>query len=578
MASFEPEQPELENFARLAIKDEDRKQDIENTVQELINGSITNVNTYHNFTKQVDEQDVLIFLLTLLFKHFVEIMYNKSFEEHNAIINKTYLPVISAIDASKLSKQDALVLYSYFHAIPIKQRKEFDHLYDLNTKTVTKDKPIETALEEKITGLVDADVEYQVHSGKHKIVIFLHGSYTGAEDKEVIDYPFHSLEFLTCKGYILEYVTSSTIVSSICEERYDAYPFPIENGKIMMEPYLLMKMNKDRNHNIFLCKSNTNNNTEDGDPFEPQSIQLFDDIRNAFRDSNGNIEESYCLFGEGGNPTQCWKLSELRQILLDDSPNMNVDQFFRENRNNVGYSIDIKDIIRNIYQELTTKHPDIKPEDCTLVFASCRGTFNKENKSRQLKLRRTTRYTQTLKGGIKRSDKRSDKRSVKRSDKRSDKRTKRRNKKRTNKSRGQGHSNSESSSSSGINKTWRDVKPTLKVRIKTEHNKTKSYSLGSSEKREKIEALKKPRLKECTAELEFPCIFRGATIENKQELQEFFELNAHKSSKAVQKHLNDMRNKMFEEGTYARRIPPEFRLYSHNTGNVYDVRDYFQSK
>ena len=86
------------------------------------------------------------------------------------------------------------------------------------------------------------------------------------------------------------------------------------------------------------------------------------------------------------------------------------------------------------------------------------------------------------------------------------------------------------------------------------------------------------RCKECTPELDFPCMFRGAVIENKEELAEFIEMNAHKSSKAVQKHLHEMRKKMFEEGTYAKRIPKEFRLYSHNTGNVYDIRDYFQSR
>ena len=139
-------------------------------------------------------------------------------------------------------------------------------------------------------------------------------------------------------------------------------------------------------------------------------------------------------------------------------------------------------------------------------------------------------------------------------------------------------STSSKSSSFGINQTWRDVKPNLKVRIKTEHNKIRSYSIDSAEKKEKIEALKRPNLKECTAELDFPCMFRGAVIENKEELAEFIEMNAHKSSKAVQKHLNEMRKKMFEEGTYAKRIPKEFRLYSHNTGNVYDIRDYFQSR
>lgn len=137
---------------------------------------------------------------------------------------------------------------------------------------------------------------------------------------------------------------------------------------------------------------------------------------------------------------------------------------------------------------------------------------------------------------------------------------------------------SSKNSSFGINQTWRDVKPNLKVRIKTEHNEIRSYSIDSAEKKEKIEALKRPNLKECTPELDFPCMFRGAVIENKEELAEFIEMNAHKSSKAVQKHLNEMRKKMFEEGTYAKRIPKEFRLYSHNTGNVYDIRDYFQSR
>ena len=134
------------------------------------------------------------------------------------------------------------------------------------------------------------------------------------------------------------------------------------------------------------------------------------------------------------------------------------------------------------------------------------------------------------------------------------------------------------SSSSSNNGVWRNVEPKLRVKFNPAKNKTKKYSLGSSERREKIEAFLKPRLKECDKKLEFPCTFRGARLDNMEELKDFIEMNAHKSDALVNKHLNETRNRLFAEGTYAKRIPKEYRLYSHDTGKIYDIRDYVSSK
>jgi hypothetical protein len=149
-----------------------------------------------------------------------------------------------------------------------------------------------------------------------------------------------------------------------------------------------------------------------------------------------------------------------------------------------------------------------------------------------------------------------------------------------NKSRSNSKSSSKSSSkskskssSSSKSKTWRKVKPKLRVRINTAENKTRKYSLSSSERNEKKAAIKRQYIEPCATKQGYPCMLRGAVIENEEELHDFIEMNAHKSGKVIQKHLNDTRNELFRQGKYAKRIPPEYRLYDINTGKIYDLRN-----
>jgi len=86
-----------------------------------------------------------------------------------------------------------------------------------------------------------------------------------------------------------------------------------------------------------------------------------------------------------------------------------------------------------------------------------------------------------------------------------------------------------------------------------------------------------PTYEECTGR-NYPCMFKGAIIDNRQEIQDYLDMlrekNASTGYKSRIAHKTDIFSKLRKTGKYAKKIPQEFRLYNIETGEIFDMRNF----
>lgn len=122
-----------------------------------------------------------------------------------------------------------------------------------------------------------------------------------------------------------------------------------------------------------------------------------------------------------------------------------------------------------------------------------------------------------------------------------------------------------SSSNSRRSKTLKKKK----VRIYSPNNQVKTYDLDSDEKKSKrsTSAVGRP----CTSGV-FPCVYRGVEFENKGEWDEYKANSITRNRGVSYNHKRNVITSLFREGKLARKIPPEWRLYNIQTGEIIDLR------
>jgi hypothetical protein len=133
-------------------------------------------------------------------------------------------------------------------------------------------------------------------------------------------------------------------------------------------------------------------------------------------------------------------------------------------------------------------------------------------------------------------------------------------------------SKSSSRRSSSSNKK---AKTRKQVRINSPLNKVHAYSLSSTEKANKRHTSRYRACPKYPEEDDFPCSKAYTVFENMHEYEQHkddFGLRDHSKRSSVRSHYSQMREKFATEGKNARKIPPEYRLYDTDTGEVHDLR------
>jgi len=384
---------------------QDRMQSIGDFLKDIIQGADYDINSI-DFSEGIEKHKITIFILSYMFHYFDDIMFNNS-SQTNYIVKNIFLRLIRQIDSSLLTRNQATNLYLTFHAIPLKIRNIFDKIEKDRKNPETIEKPIETALDEKIKNYIGPDIDIETSIGKYKIIVSLHGMYDNTnKEPTTYNFPFHSLEFIVCKGHILNLIPK-TATTNICEDRYEPYSYPVENGTITMEPYYLSKYNNDRSLGIYLC-NNVEDNDDDlfVDPLKKNYEPLFHNIRDAFKNSQGEVNEFYVVYDESRTMKTKYTLQDVREIFENDEQlkqkyNNNFDRF--AGNENIEYEVEFQDLMKNIYDKLVEKN--IPPEECIIIMSTCRSTVGETSKKEKMKIRRTKRRKPQQQAGKKRRGK-----------------------------------------------------------------------------------------------------------------------------------------------------------------------------
>jgi hypothetical protein len=134
-------------------------------------------------------------------------------------------------------------------------------------------------------------------------------------------------------------------------------------------------------------------------------------------------------------------------------------------------------------------------------------------------------------------------------------------------------------SSSKLRKT-NSRKTRKNVRINLSENVMRSYSLDSIEKKNKKRS--PSSFPKCSQPLQFPCAYKGGIFENLEEWETFTRMlrskNVSTKLKSVKDHYRDVKSKLVKENKYKKTIPAEYRLYNEDTGEIIDLRTYYDSK
>ncbi len=321
-----------------------------------------------------ENQDILVYTVHSLLYMFSYIMFNKPSTETTTIIRRLYLPLIKKIDTSLLTRDQATNLYIDFYSNPLKMLEIYDKLYKSSKDSETIEKPIATALEEKIKEVVGPDPEQETDPGKHKIIVSLHGAYPDKDAENIQSYfPFHSLEFIVCEGNLIGF-NPGTITENICDDRYSSIRYLIEPElrTISMKPYILMKTLGERHNGVFLC-------TDEEHPYRSTYEPLFDNDRDIFKNLRGEVDELYFIYDDFGTPKQSYRIEEIKDELKQDEEFIRTHgsiENFINNDKNIGYQVEFKDLMKNIFDRLIEKN--IPPKECTIIISSCRGTMGNE--------------------------------------------------------------------------------------------------------------------------------------------------------------------------------------------------------
>lgn len=134
-------------------------------------------------------------------------------------------------------------------------------------------------------------------------------------------------------------------------------------------------------------------------------------------------------------------------------------------------------------------------------------------------------------------------------------------------------------SSSKLRKT-NSRKTRKNVRINLSENRMRSYSLDSIEKKSKKRS--PANIPKCSQPLQFPCAYKGGVFENLEEWEIFTRMlrskNVSTKLKSIKDHYRDVKSKLVKENKYKKQIPAEYRLYNEDTGEIIDLRTYYDSK
>lgn len=116
---------------------------------------------------------------------------------------------------------------------------------------------------------------------------------------------------------------------------------------------------------------------------------------------------------------------------------------------------------------------------------------------------------------------------------------------------------------------------TKRVKFHSPKNEIKLYELDSAEKRMKVDSPKHLNVANCGKDI-YPCHLRGVVFENKAEWEDYLEnlraRNVTTGHKPVSLHRKSIMSNLSRQGKSSKRIPPEFRLYNIETGEITDMR------
>lgn len=124
------------------------------------------------------------------------------------------------------------------------------------------------------------------------------------------------------------------------------------------------------------------------------------------------------------------------------------------------------------------------------------------------------------------------------------------------------------------NRTRRSQK---KVRMNSPKNIVKEYSLDSEEKKYKSSKIPSNITTKCGSG-RFPCKYRNTVFQNGQEWKDYLNIINNRNTKNTGLSRQTVMSELSKKGKSAKKIPPEYRLYNIQTGEIFDLRDFSPSK
>lgn len=119
----------------------------------------------------------------------------------------------------------------------------------------------------------------------------------------------------------------------------------------------------------------------------------------------------------------------------------------------------------------------------------------------------------------------------------------------------------------------------------TTNNKTRKNIRFSSPSRNQIKIYAPdnepmepiPSYRKCSSrprESDFPCQIRGAIFYNIEEFNEYARLvnDKNKGRLPAYMHYANMKKTLKSSGSYKKKIPPQYRYYDEETGEIHDIR------
>jgi len=86
-----------------------------------------------------------------------------------------------------------------------------------------------------------------------------------------------------------------------------------------------------------------------------------------------------------------------------------------------------------------------------------------------------------------------------------------------------------------------------------------------------------PPYRKCSSrprERDFPCQIKGAVFNNMEEFNEYARLvnDRNRGHLPAYMHYANMKKSLKSTGSYKKKIPPQYRYYNEDTGEIHDIR------